>query len=165
MKKLTLFLLPFLFFNTSFSQKSLDSLRMVLPVGHSDWIRSANFSQDGKLLITASTDMTARIYNVESGKEIQCLRDSSIIYLAKFSPDGKLAVTSSDVGADYTIRVWDIKTGKVISTLQGMLGMNFDISSDGRKILTSNGKDIILWDFKRTKSLKSYSGSFDIKKI
>ncbi|MXV78329.1 hypothetical protein F4083_08590 [Candidatus Poribacteria bacterium] len=42
-------------------------------IGHTDGIRSAVFHPDGKQLITASHDKTARVWNVENGEQVGAL--------------------------------------------------------------------------------------------
>jgi WD40 repeat protein/uncharacterized caspase-like protein len=56
--------------------------------GHSDWISSITFGQNGKYLISGSADTTIRIWDVSSGKELASLiafdeRDWAVI-----TPDG-----------------------------------------------------------------------------
>ena len=69
-------------------------------------LETASFSPDGKRIVTASEDKTARVWDAASGKPIgeplkghEACGDS-----AAFSPDGKRIVTASD---DKTARVWD----------------------------------------------------------
>ena len=67
---------------------------------------SAAFSGDGKRLVTASRDNTARIWDVESGKEIVVLKGhTGPVTTASFSDDGKRVVTGS---YDGTARIWDV---------------------------------------------------------
>ncbi|RKZ76097.1 MAG: hypothetical protein DRR19_28880, partial [Candidatus Parabeggiatoa sp. nov. 1] len=47
------------------SGKPLETLR-----GHTNWVRSASFSPDGKMLATASSDNTARLWQVFSTQEL-----------------------------------------------------------------------------------------------
>ena len=72
--------------------------------GHQDWVRHAAFSPDGKLVVTASDDKTARLWNVASGQKPQELlgHQGAVVYAA-FSPDGKPVVT---VSVDGTARLW-----------------------------------------------------------
>ncbi len=66
----------------------------------------AAFSGDGKRVVTASTDSTARIWDAESGKEIAVLKGHTLyLFAAAFSGDGKRVVTAS---GDNTARIWDV---------------------------------------------------------
>ncbi len=72
--------------------------------GHEDSVESAQFSPDGKSVLTASGDMTARLWDATSGGELPVLRGhSGGVWSAQFSPDGKTAVTTSK---DQTVRLW-----------------------------------------------------------
>ena len=78
---------------------------------------SAAFSGDGKRVVTASADKTARIWDAESGKEIAVLKGhGGIVLSAAFSGDGKRVVTASE---DKTARIWDAESGKEIAVLKG----------------------------------------------
>ena len=78
---------------------------------------SAAFSGDGKRVVTASDDNTARIWDAESGKEIAVLKGhTGSVLSAAFSGDGKRVVTASD---DNTARIWDAESGKEIAVLKG----------------------------------------------
>ena len=59
-------------------------------------VTSAAFSGDGKRVVTASGDNTARIWDAESGKEIAVLKGhTGSVWSAAFSGDGKRVVTAS----------------------------------------------------------------------
>ncbi|HQI34162.1 MAG TPA: hypothetical protein PLK87_15900 [Verrucomicrobiota bacterium] len=62
--------------------------------GHSNWVVSLAFSADGKQLISGAGDSTARIWDVESGKEIGRIRfpgESTYVQSVGLSPDGEIA--------------------------------------------------------------------------
>ena len=71
-----------------------------------DVVNSAAFSPDGKRIVSAFSDYTIRIWDVETGRQIgQPLEGhTSDVNSAEFSPDGKQIVSASN---DKTIRIWD----------------------------------------------------------
>ena len=79
-------------------------------IRHEGPVSSAAFSPDGKWVVTASGDQTARVWEAASGKEVgQPLRHEDVVTSAAFSPDGKWVVTAS---WDKTARVWEAASGK-----------------------------------------------------
>ena len=74
---------------------------------------SAAFSPDGKRIVTASWDKTARIWDAATGKPIgePLKATKDWVNSAAFSPDGKRIVTAS---VDKTARIWDAVSGKAI---------------------------------------------------
>ena len=88
-------------------------LRERLVLAHDDAVHSAAFSPDGKRIVTASTDKTARSGTPrpanKSARRWSAMR--TMCTSAAFSPDGKRIVTASQ---DKTARLWDAETGKQI---------------------------------------------------
>ena len=110
-------ILLLIFILASINLKAQTQPRLVLPVGHTESVKSAVFSPDGKLALTASGDNTSRIYEVASGKELQVLRGhTSGVNSAVLSPDGKLALTASE---DKTSRIYEVASGKELQVLSG----------------------------------------------
>lgn len=80
--------------------------------GHEDWVTDANVSNDGELLVTASSDATARIWSTRSGTPLAVLRGHlNSIWRVMFSPDGEQVVTASEDG---TARVWRFQLPRVL---------------------------------------------------
>ena len=74
---------------------------------------SAQFSPDGKRIVTASQDKTARVWDAQSGQPLtEPLKHDNKVNSAQFSPDGKRIVTASD---DNTARVWDAQSGQPLT--------------------------------------------------
>ena len=48
-------------------------VKLGLPVGHSDFLRTAQFSPDGNNIVTVSSDGTDRVWDVPTGKNLQIL--------------------------------------------------------------------------------------------
>ena len=73
--------------------------------GHTARVNSAAFSPDGKRVVTASDDSTARVWDAATGQPLASPQGHTAwVNSAAFSPDGKRVVTAS---VDNTARVWD----------------------------------------------------------
>lgn len=79
-------------------------------------IRQLAFSPDGRQLLGVSDDLTARLWNVQTGQQVQVLAGhQAAIQQAQFSFDGQRVVTAS---WDHTARIWEAASGRVLQVLQ-----------------------------------------------
>jgi WD40 repeat protein len=110
-------------------------------------VDSAAFSPDGTLVVTASADGTARIWNAETGKKVRSLQGhGGVLNSAAFSPDGTLVVTAS---ADGTARIWNAEAGTQVRSLQGHTGAvnSAAFSPDGTLVVTASDDGTArIWD-------------------
>jgi len=117
--------------------------------GHTSNISGLEFSADGKLLLSGSTDNTARIWDVATGKTLRILAGHSAqVKGIAFSPDGKRAATAS---YDKTVRIWNIATGQTEATLttHDREVQCLAWSPDGLTLVSgSKDKSICIWDAK-----------------
>lgn len=76
------------------------------------------FNKNGDKFITGSYDRTCKIWDTNSGNELQSLEGhKSVVYCLAFNnPFGDRVATGS---FDKTAKVWDVDTGKMIKTLFG----------------------------------------------
>src|SRR5262249_43081295 len=117
--------------------------------GHAE----AEFSPDGKRLATAHQDRTARLWDLETKKEVAAFRGHAhLLNGLAFSPDGRrLAAASWDVnrGATGEVKLWDGGAGAEILAWPGHVSVAF--SPDGR-FLAGVGGDVLeagvikVWD-------------------
>lgn len=114
--------------------------------GHADYIEDAEFSPDGKLILTISDDGTARIWSSSQGKLVETYSDlPSEAYNAthgmtagKFINHGQRFIT---VGRDAKIRIWTmgvLRATAVMSVHQsGIFGLA--VSRDRSIFATASG--------------------------
>jgi WD40 repeat protein len=131
--------------------------------GHTFWLQSAVFSPDGKRVVTASFDNTARIWDADSGKEIVLLKGhTDLVESAVFSPDGKRVVTASHDG---TVRIWDADSGKEIVLLKGWANpvQSASFSPDGKRVVTASRDNTArIWDADSGKEIALLKGHTDL---
>jgi hypothetical protein len=70
-------------------------------------VLAAAYARDGKCIVTASDDKSARIWDAASGEQLATLAGhDAAVNSAAYSPDGSRIVTAS---ADKTARVWSAR--------------------------------------------------------
>jgi WD40 repeat protein len=123
-----------------------DKPALVLQAGHSTTINSVVVSSDGKLILTASSDRTIKLWDAASGRVIRAFTGHTRdVYCALFSPDGKSIISASEDG---TVRIWEIESGRAVRTLETketVTGVALAVSPDGKLIVSSQEKTHI-WD-------------------
>lgn len=115
--------------------------------GHTAEGYSVTFSPDGKYLLTASRDQTARIWEVASGREVaRLVGHADQVTDAAYSPDGRLIVTA---GRDRVAILWDAGVGRSEDELQGHTDAvtQAHFSPDGKKVVTASADNTArIWD-------------------
>ena len=141
--------------------------KLVLPIGHIDYVSSAHFSSDGKLVVTGAADKTAKIWEANSGRLLHSLEGHTRdLTTTQFSPDAKFIVTASK---DETGKIWETRTGLLLHTLDAHSVQSARYSNNGKLIVTTgyhganirryfNDVGIIVWDASSGKELKSLVG-------
>ena len=125
-------------------------------------VRSAAFSPDGRRIVTASNDKSARVWDAATGRQLAVLSGhDQEVRTAAFSPDGRRIVTAS---ADQTARIWDAATARPLDVLSGHADRVWSaaFSPDGRRIVTaSHDQTARVWDADTAKQLAVLSGHGD----
>src|SRR5438445_505725 len=96
-----------------------------------------SFRPDGRRIVTASWDNTARVWDAQSGKPLgEPMRHESAVFAASFSADGRLVVTASGE----TARVWEVESGKPVGEPMRHEGsvVAASFSRDGRLVVTAS---------------------------
>jgi WD40 repeat protein len=115
--------------------------------GHGNSVLSASFSHDGRRIVTASRDKTARIWDARSGTLLVVLRGhTDQVGGATFNADGTRVVTASDDG---TSRIWDARSGAQVRIISGHEDAvsSAAFSPDGQRIVTGSAdKTARIWN-------------------
>lgn len=107
---------------------------------------TAQFSRDGRRVVTASEDGTACVWDVRTGRPLgRPMRHLERVCSAQFSPDERRIVTASN---DRTARIWDAATGQALSEplkhdSQVVLAQ---FINGGQQVVTIAGTTARIWD-------------------
>ncbi|XP_027355756.1 WD repeat-containing protein 25 [Abrus precatorius] len=124
---------------------------------HNAAVKDVKWSQQGHFLLSCGYDCTSRLVDVGKGLETQVFREDQIVGVIKFHPDNSNLFLSG--GSKGHIKLWDIRTGKVVHNYNRNLGPVLDVefTRNGKQFISSSDvsgsnvseNSIIVWDVSR----------------
>lgn len=133
--------------------------RPALLSGHTARVTSVCVTPDCKNVLTASSDKTIRLWELESGKELKTVAtyEDAVTAMA-LSSDGA-AIFAGLAGGE--IKIIDYASSELRQTIQAHEGIVFSIAvSDGSKYLATSteGSDVKIWDIASGNLVTSIEG-------
>ena len=115
--------------------------------GHSGAVSGVAVTPDGKRAVSASSDKTLKVWDLETGRALRTLEGHSAhVSGVAVTPDGRRAVSAS---WDKTLKVWDLDTGarcaRWKATLHSVHGVA--VTPDGKRAVSASGdRTLKVWD-------------------
>ena len=122
-----------------------DPTRKTLLLGHTEVVNHIAWSVDGKSIVTAAQDKTARLWSWPGGLVRMVFRGhADAVTRALLSPDGRVAYTAC---LDRNVRRFDATSGQAVKTFTaaGDSISALAFSSDGRQLVSSGPEARIRW--------------------
>jgi WD40 repeat protein len=119
--------------------------------GHTQAVVKVLFTGDGQTLVSASDDQTLRIWSADASTG--AYRLAHIIPQAIYKHDcvtlSRDSITLVSGGVDGTVRLWDLRTGRLRQALSGHTNLitSVDVSPDGRLAASGCSDGMVrIWD-------------------
>ena len=127
---------------------------------HKGMISGLAMSPDGKRVVTGGHDLTAAVWDTETGKELRRLKLPFQCYAAAFVPDGRHVVLAGSGGY---CQLWDLESGRQLRDVHGHVGNIYSAvaSADGRRLLTGcevSDPTVRLWDLQTDQIIREFHG-------
>jgi WD40 repeat protein len=127
--------------------------------GHTSVVNAVALSGDGRRAVSASSDQTLKVWDVETGQALRTLAGhTDSVNGVALSGDGQRVVSAS---SDRTLRVWDVRTGQALRTLEGHTGPVYGValSGDGRRAVSASWDQTLkVWDVETGQALHTLEG-------
>ena len=130
--------------------------------GHKSWVRSIDFSADGKLMYTACWGGTVKIWDLSHeipGMKRSFQAHQGAARWVRLSPDGKRIATS---GNDLLVKLWNAESGELEQQFSGhdrhVYGVDFH--PDGQHLVSQDLMgNVVVWDLNTNKKQRTIDAS------
>jgi WD40 repeat protein len=127
--------------------------------GHTGWVNSIALTEDGTQAVSASSDKTLIVWNLQNGQAVRRLEGhTDEVNSVALTADGRYAVSAS---RDKTLIVWDVQRGQIIHRLVGHTSWvnGVALTADGQKAVSaSSDKTLIIWNLQSGQAMRRLEG-------
>jgi len=132
--------------------------------GHTDAVRSVCWSVDGERVVSGSYDATIRVWGVKSGDTVlgPIQTGHQLVSVVIYSPDTTKIATSGGYWDD-GLKIWDAKTGNLLSTIKHdyrVYGLAW--TSDQKKLIVGAHASIRIFDTATSQQIAILKGHHEI---
>ena len=128
--------------------------------GNTGVIQNIALSSDGRYILTASDDKTARLWDVRSGKQLLTLQHPQSVTRVAFSKAGSFIWTKS---ASDALFLWNRSNGTLLTTFRAhskpIIALAFN--HDDTELLTASDSEIRLWNINNGRLILEQSGALN----
>lgn len=134
-------------------------------VGHAGRVTACVVTPDGRRLVSASSDKTLKVWDLESGRTLSTLEGhAGWVMSCTLTPDGRRVISGSKDG---TLKVWDLESGRTLSTLEVEGGevTACVVMPDGRSVVSvsaSRSGSLKVWDLVSRRALATLGCEDDV---
>jgi hypothetical protein len=126
--------------------------RIGKPLAHEAGLVEVTFSPDGRLVLTASTDYTPRLWNPDTGECVTTMRHPAGVWSAVIDLAGETILTVCEDGRAY---LWNVRSGQQMTRMdwgpKGTPGSDRStaFSPDGQRAVLAANDEAQVWDVRK----------------
>ena len=133
---------------------------------HRGKVNATDWSRDGKLIASGSSDGTVQLCEATSGKHLATLKgDAGVVWSVAFSPDSNHLVSGHDNGS---VRVWHVNSRKLVATFNACKAIVWTVAfSPNNQHIACGAKsgEVQVWDIKTGKQVFSEANGSQVSGI
>ena len=132
-------------------------------------VQSLSMSNDGRYIVVGTVDKVLRVWDTQSKADRHRLEGHGDGELKVAVRAGRiLSGSGAEKGKDFDLRFWDVKDGRLITTLKGHTAAvtSVALSPDARlAVSASRDGTVRMWDTETGKELRRLAGHDDVRHV